>query len=115
MKTDLTWQEVYKLPLRLDDWFGYVWTNTNGMALQFHRDVKEEDQVKIVKAINGINKYKIPLLKNNSCDFYENDEYIFCVRGWGNLTGVGALNLTEKEAIKIQDKFIDYIKTKLIL
>ena len=100
MKTNTTWQEVYKLPLRLDDWFSYVWTNTNGMALQFHEDVKEEDQVKIVEAINGINKYKIPLIKNDTCDFYADETYIFCVRGWGNLTGGGALNLPLKEAEK---------------
>ena len=40
--------------------------------------------------------------------------YIFCVRGWGGLTGTGALNLSQDKAAKIQDDFCDFIEETLI-
>lgn len=35
------------------------------------------------------------------------------IRGWGHLTGCGALNLPPEEAIEIQDDFGEWIVKKL--
>lgn len=35
------------------------------------------------------------------------------IRGWGHLTGCGALNLPDHEAAKIQDDFGEWIVKKL--
>ena len=36
-----------------------------------------------------------------------------CIRGWGNLTGAGAHNLSVEEAANIQDTFADFIVERL--
>lgn len=38
---------------------------------------------------------------------------IMVLRGWGHLTGRGALNLSPEEAIEIQDDFGEWIVKKL--
>lgn len=107
-KNITTWQQVYKLPLHLDEHSSYAWSENDTMSLMFDGDYKKNRQ-NIIDAINGVNEFKISNLSINGCDFFENGNYIFCVRGWGNLTGIGALNFKKEKAIKIQDGFINYI------
>lgn len=42
--------------------------------------------------------------RDGSCIFDSKNNMIADVRGWGHLTGRGALALSEEEAIKIQDR-----------
>ncbi len=39
--------------------------------------------------------------------------FVFSVRGWGHLTGIGGLHLPENGAARIQDDFIAYILKRL--
>ena len=104
-----TWQEIYDLPLVKDEFTSYAWAKSGTMALQFMSNVSKEDRVKIVDSINGLSILKIKGISKDGCDFFIDDKPAFFVRGWGYLTGSGALNLPEKEALEIQNGFIDYI------
>jgi len=110
---NMTWEKYYRLPLKLD--YGYAFAKNNTMALTFNSDIPIDIQNSIVDAINGTSEYKIPTLTNDGVDFSDEPTYLFCVRGWGGLIGIGGLNLSEKKAAKIQDDFIDYIIKQLTL
>lgn len=103
-----TWQEIYDLPLVKDEFTSYAWAKSGTMALQF-KDVSKEERIKIVCAINGSINLNIKQLTNEGCDFFINGKLAFYVRGWGYLTGSGALNLPEKQALEIQNGFIDHV------
>ena len=123
----MTWEEHYKLPLKLDIdeegvLFGnYAWAKDKQedyciMALTFDYDIPSTSIKKIVAIINGEEESKFDILKwkiKDSVDFYFNKKYHFCVRGWGGLTGTGGLNLSVEEAEKIQDGFVNYIFSRL--
>jgi hypothetical protein len=79
------------------------------MTLMFDYSVPKEICEKITSAINGVQEFKIPDLKHEEHEFFKGDKYIFCVRGWGNLTGIGGHNLKPEKAAKIQDTLIEYI------
>ena len=106
------WEQVYQLPIKYDGIL-YCWAKNGTMALMFDDIVNENDRNKIVNAINGNGDKKIENLSFKGCDFFINDNYVFCVRGWGNLTGVGGLNLTQEKALKIQDGFINHVHKAL--
>ncbi|MFT6125815.1 MAG: hypothetical protein ACJAVA_000257 [Flavobacteriaceae bacterium] len=106
-------KDYYKLPLHTDKYGSYVWAKNGTMAMMFNSKVSKEDRNKIVERLNGNNDLKIPNIKKDGIDFYDGDNYIFCVRGWGGLTGSGALNMKENAAAKIQDDFCDFIETTL--
>lgn len=106
------WEQIYELPISYDGLL-YCWSKNNTMSLMFNDTLNEEQINKIINSINGIEKIKIEKLSNKGCDFFINEKYVFCVRGWGKLTGVGALNLSVEKAVKIQDGFIKHIKNSL--
>tara|TARA_R110000850_G_scaffold93775_2_gene198327 strand:- start:13 stop:363 length:351 start_codon:yes stop_codon:yes gene_type:complete len=106
-------KDYYKLPLHTDKYGSYVWAENGTMALMFDEKVNKEDRNKIVDSLNGATGLKIPNIKKDGVNFYDGENYIFCVRGWGGLTGCGALNMKEEKAIKIQDDFCDFIETTL--
>lgn len=110
---NVKWEDIYQLPLSVDKVSNYVWAKNGTMALMFNHDVNTKDRQKIVDSINNKDRHKILGLKINNGDFYIDKKYIFCVRGWGNLVGRGALNLHLNEAEKIQDNFIQYVHSKL--
>lgn len=49
----------------------------------------------------------------NDVFIQKDNENILLLRGWGHLTGGGALNLPDKEAIQIQNEFRDWVISKL--
>jgi|AntDeeMinimDraft_6_1070357.scaffolds.fasta_scaffold09260_2 hypothetical protein len=112
-KKEITkWEQVYQLPIKYDD-MNYCWSKNGTMTLMFDEVVSEEDRQMIVKAVNGETELKMEGLTFDGCDFLLDGTYIFCVRGWGNLTGIGALNLPEEKALKIQDEFINHVHRAL--
>ena len=106
------WEKVYQLPIHADRVGCYAWSKNGTMALMFN-DTDFVDTHKIIASINGTEKHTIKGISKDGCDFYQDNEYIFCVRGWGNLIGTGAMNLSEEEAVKIQDGFADHILKSL--
>lgn len=108
-----TWDKVYELPLILSEYGSYVWSSNDTMSLQFNSIKSRNERQKIVNAINGSSEYKIEGIKKDGCDFYVGKEQIFSVRGWGHLTGSGALNFPEEKALEIQNGFIDHVLNSL--
>ena len=111
------WKDIWKLPLsKLDD-IDYVNSSNGVLALSFFRDEWTLDDTiinKIVGIINGdIESDFLPEWQANGCDISYQGKYAFCVRGWGHLTGCGALHLPEDTAEKVQDGFISYILSRL--
>ena len=49
----------------------------------------------------------------NGYQIYVNDNPFITIRGWGHLTGIGALHLDHDVAMKIQDDFALWIVNKL--
>jgi hypothetical protein len=114
---NIHWNDVWTLPLYLDTHSGtYAWSKDNVMALMFnYRDRIPVDIKKdIIDSINGKEDiYWAGVWRKNGTEFYLEDKYVFCVRGWGHLIGAGAMNLEEDEAQRIQDEFIEYIYLRL--
>lgn len=115
-KEELTFSQVYKLPLQVDRYCpDYIYTSNEVMALTMYND-DDEDSYLIVDIINGTIKsefkHKITYDKNNAIILFDEVPKIM-IRGWGHLTGTGALNLSEEVAVKIQDDFAEYIIEKL--
>lgn len=114
------WQDVYQLPLHLDKYGCYAWCKNGTMAITFeHYDrlvtdsewAEGETRAKeIISYINGEKNCFEKGWTHQTCDFYLDGKYMFCVRGWGHLIGTGGLNLPIDEAERIQDGFIDYIQ-----
>lgn len=111
---ELTWQDVYKLPLKLDEYSSYAWADNGegAVSLQF-KNVAKESRSKIIDIINSTSSFKIEGVRNDGCDFYIGDSLLFYIRGWGHLTGTGALNLPQNKAIEIQDGFIAHVLKSL--
>lgn len=101
------WEKYYQPPFHYDG-YSYVWSFNDTMTLMFVNTPKEE-VAKILRAINGEKEHKIEGLTHEGVDFFLNGIYIFCVRGWGFLTGRGAMNLPIEKAEKIQDSFVEYV------
>ena len=109
------WNDVYKLPLHADCCCSYAWTPDETMVLDFELDVDMKVREEIIAIIN---KEKESSTKGkwhveDAIDFFLDDVYMFCVRGWGHLTGTGAMHLPEESAARIQDEFVKYILDRL--
>ena len=109
----MTWQDVYKLPLKQDDYCPFiVWTVDKVRAFDFL--TKKYNQQHVIGIINGV----IDRKENDYFSYADglvsyNSVPLLRIRGWGHLTGVGGLHLSNEEAIKIQDEFGEYITNKL--
>lgn len=115
---NITWQDVWVLPLHLDKHGSYAWSANGTMALTFETGNSEEEFLRdmeefgyVVERINGNKSVELPsgVWTHDVVDFFLDGKYKFCVRGWGQLTGCGAMNLPEEEAERIQDGFIEHI------
>ena len=109
----MSWKDVYQLPLHLDPYGSYAWSANDTMSLMFEDNLSDEFRQEVVDCINGKNYVDTEGWTYDVVDFYFKGEYMFCVRGWGHLTGTGALNLPEHEAERIQDGFIKHIAERL--
>ena len=112
-----TYKDVYKFPLRKDDSISWVYDNNNNFVFQF--EISNEGAIKDLMDIL-LNKRKSVKPKM----FYHERGYIYyrgtvpatpviLIRGWGNLTGIGAMNLKPEEAEIIQDTFAEYLTKTL--
>ena len=110
-------KEIYKAPFT-DTW-GTVFTENNVHAFSFNKDVHDEVRVMVIEALNGQNKFTVDtesqqedvdaLYYNESYIFSEDKEEFISIRGFGHLTGISGLNLSDEEASKIQDEFGEYV------
>ena len=114
----IRWQDVWTLPLKLDEYGMYAFSANRVMALAFEGET--EDQMRearnIVAIINGeaspaeSHEWVHDGRANIYCDA---ERFVFSVRGWGYMIAPAMLHLPVKEAARIQDDFIAYILDKL--
>lgn len=108
-----TYKEVYQLPLEYQH--GWIYDQKGNFVFQFLID-NEEMEKKLLDVINGKkNLTNLDLVfKHEKGLIVDKKGYeAILIRGWGNLTGKGALNLPEKEAANIQDTFANFIVERL--
>ena len=125
----MNWQQAYPLPLRKwEDMDIKVFTADNSLAWDFMFEmfagmfesptmiISPEQQNDIISLVNGEKKGSV-----EGTVSYDKDEgtikvdgkILLLVRGWGHLTGGGALNLPPDKAAEIQDAFAEHIVNKL--
>lgn len=105
-------KEIYTPPFE-NHWDSYFFSSNGVMSFTLLTHDKELLS-RIEKCLNSETPVKVS-------DNVENDEIIINIdgkgvlltRGWGELTGAGALNLPKDIASKIQDDFIDWTVRKL--
>lgn len=111
--TMMTFRDIYEFPLRLDRVIDWVYDNKNQFVFQFETDNDYWNSA-IVAILNG--EYE-PTTKRNFVhdrgEITEDGELFIVIRGWGNLTGTGALNLPDDDAANIQDTFANFIVERL--
>ena len=132
MSDKVDFKKGYPFPLKIHNNFSVkVFTSTNSMAFDFPLrmlypngyTITDKVKVFILSVLNGEGdisrmgeELKLRYQPDNSTIYVniegEEREFII-VRGWGNLTGAGGLNLPEKEAAEIQDAFGNYIVESL--
>ena len=114
----------YKQPFVKSDW-SWVYDANNNFVFQFERKYDEkgnhaegciELEDKIIKSLNSKNQEIIPELKlmiRDAIEIKNHGKLLILIRGWGNLTGIGAHNFPVEKASKIQDDFAAWIIYKL--
>lgn len=113
----MDWKDVYKFPLYM--WEGFeikVFTSDDKMAFDWCNNFSSESKKLIISVINGDKKLsgESQYYRDGIVIYHKGLELpILRIRGWGHLTGVGGLHLSEDEAIRIQNEFGDYIIKQL--
>lgn len=111
----MDWRDAFQTPF---SWGGInVLSKNYTTALTFSFDyflLTEQKQNFIVNVVNKLNgdttiKFDSKFSIQNGIEFYYEGKYVFCIRGWGKLTGVGGYNLPSDEAIKIQNDFAYWV------
>jgi hypothetical protein len=112
----LSFRDLYQFPFHQAKYGSWVYDAIGNFIFQFEFD-NEETREKIIKILNG------EIVEYNSQEVKIDGGYItiningdwlnlILIRGWGNLTGVGAYNLDGGYAGKIQDTLAEYIVEK---
>lgn len=114
-----TFKDYYKFPLESDSLGVYVLTADGQHAFNWLCRENEILRQDIVDKINGDEHFggvqRTWSVQQSSigrvicCD----DAPVLLPRGWGMLRGIGAYNLDEETAARIQDEFIDYVVEQL--
>lgn len=110
----MKFDDIYKPPFH--DMFG-AWVETEEGVRCFDWELRMNIKTKqtIIDILNGDSKQAVKgeVKYHGNCLISINGINILIIRGWGHLTGCGALNLSAKEAAKIQDDFGEWIMKKL--
>jgi hypothetical protein len=107
------YKDVYLFPL--EESCGWIYDQKRNFVFQFMID-DEIAQEKILDVINGEENFKnLDLVfKHEQGQILDKSGLpIILIRGWGNLTGCGAMNLPVEEAANIQDTFAEFIVERL--
>lgn len=119
INTKLSHKDVYQKPFRQMYECSHVFSQNNVMSFTFdiNMTVNQSDFCKyFIDRLNGASvdekrKNYTYLFKGVDLFVESNGmmQLVGCVRGWGYLTGTGALGLSQEEAKRIQDDFIEHI------
>lgn len=115
----MDFKDIFKPPFSTDDYGLYVFDKDFNICLDYHSnriDYNPDITKQLCALLNRESdtfEYKIKENVQNATDCFimlENGDVI-TVRAWGYLIGV--LKLSNKDAAKIQDDFLDYIVNKI--
>lgn len=112
-KKELTFKDVYQLPIKEDDFGSYIYSSNGVMTFDNIID-NREIITELLAIINGESNKRVKKDVTYEDGYIKIGGYhIFLLRGWGHLTGCGALNLPAGKAAKIQDDFANWVVNKL--
>lgn len=109
----MKFDEIYKPPFYevLDFW---VYTQGDVRCFDWIARVDSRTRKELIRILNGNSKKRVKHeVKYDKGIVSIKGVNIMLLRGWGHLTGRGALNLSPEEAIEIQDDFGEWIVKKL--
>lgn len=109
----MKFDEIYKPPFHeiLDFW---VYTQENVRCFDWIARIDSQTRKELIRILNGNSKKRVKHeVRYDKRIVSINGANIIRIRGWGHLTGGGALNLPDHEAAKIQDDFGEWIVKKL--
>jgi hypothetical protein len=110
----------YTRPFKYDGHSGWVRDARGNFVFEFEGDFDDNGNYakgfkelveQIMFSLNDINISPIEGLKltlENGIEIYKDDKLFILIRGWGNLTGIGAHNFSGEKASKIQDDFVKW-------
>lgn len=116
--------QFYKKPFHKAKYGSWVYDANSNFVFQFESEFDEkgnyapgckELQQAVIDILNDeYLKFNLNLTLGEDPNFILKDGKLFImIRGWGNLTGVGAHNFSGDKAAKIQDDFRDWLIYKL--
>lgn len=115
----------YTRPFKEDKYSGWVRDAKGNFVFQFEGDFDEKGNYvegykeltkEIIFALNDIDLKPVNGLKlelKNGIEIYKDNKLFILIRGWGNLTGIGAHNFSGEKASIIQDDFVKYLLHKI--
>lgn len=106
----MDFKEVYQAPFKMDDHKMYGICANGTKAFTAFGSESMNELVRIVDLLNGKGeKYKKDEIVVEKGAKLMVKGHLIIVRGWGRLIGFGGLGLSAKEAVKIQDDFINWV------
>lgn len=107
-----TYKDVYQLPLHRAEYGSWVYDAKSNFVFQFETD---DNKVRnhIINVVNGAEKSALSNVRHIEGIISDDDQLLITIRGWGNLTGTGGMNLPVEDAVNIQDSFADFLVAKL--
>jgi len=119
---DMHFNDVWKLPFKSDPskLSIYVWDNSNHVCFNYLGGGYDL-YTRIIALLNGEEAEPFKMVESKG-DYISVSEIengpttllpVLMVRGWGHLTGCGALHLPAEEAKRIQMELVDYAVQKL--
>jgi hypothetical protein len=111
------WYEgAYVLPFHIDhpDYCLYIFDKNGDMVMSYADEYDEPYRETTKEICNILNDDGgvIHSLERDGLEFKVNG-FLFYIRGWGHLTGIGGLYLPVTKAKEIQDEFADCVYNKL--
>lgn len=115
----------YKQPFYKAKYGSWVYDKNNNFIFQLEPEFNKQGnyaegwvelQEKVIFSLNAVDREPIPGLKlelQNGIEIYKDKRLFILIRGWGNLTGIGAHNFSGEKAAKIQDDLVKWILYKL--
>jgi len=112
--------EFYTLPFADDGGCGYIYDDKENFAFMIIPNLSEQQVTKILLSLNSENHNPLVYKEKFTLEYIKeivtinmNGKPFIVIRGWGNLTSPNCHNLSDKEAIKIQDDLANWIIKKL--
>lgn len=115
----------YEQPFHKAKYVSWVYDKNHNFVFQIEAQFNEqgnyadgwkEFEESIILSLNALERTPVPGLKlelQEGILLFKDSKLLIKIRGWGNLTGVGAHNFSGEKATKIQDDFVKWLLYRL--